>query len=256
MGSFVAHGNVVLGGAAGSVPASTDHNALSNLTVGDVHTQYVKVTGRATPQVISLGTAASATAGVISSTSDVTKGSMTVGGVTIKESTGGRLGLNNTNPSNFIEIGSGAISWSGTPTIVGTRDGISAGDGTIRQFTVGISRVETSATKQKMVAIQLQRNKGANVASAAAIVPSDGNFFIVTGTTNIDHMSVLDVQAGTDFTLEFAGILTVNNETGSPPANHVAFKLDAGANFTTAAGDNLEVTYNGTEYRQTGGSIA
>lgn len=60
--------------SANVIPGGVDHNALANLTVGDVHTQYVKLTGRATPQQVSLGTASGAATGYISSTSNATKG--------------------------------------------------------------------------------------------------------------------------------------------------------------------------------------
>lgn len=65
-----------------------DHNALSNLTVGDVHTQYAFLTGRASGQTLVGGTAASENL-TLNSTSNATKGlvklvadggSVTVGG--------------------------------------------------------------------------------------------------------------------------------------------------------------------------------
>jgi hypothetical protein len=53
--------------------SSIDHNTLANLTVGDVHTQYVKLAGRAGGQTLIGGTAASNNL-VLQSTSNATRG--------------------------------------------------------------------------------------------------------------------------------------------------------------------------------------
>ena len=63
---------------AGGIPtwtalSSIDHGSLGGLADDD-HTQYALLLGRATPQTIAFGTAASATAGYLTSTSHATKG--------------------------------------------------------------------------------------------------------------------------------------------------------------------------------------
>jgi len=77
---------------------------------------------------------------------------------------------------------------------------------------------------------QIQESIGANVASASALtIPTDGNYFTVTDTTNIDSINTTG-KVGTVIELEFAGVLTIN---------HDATDLIniTGANITTAVGD-------------------
>ncbi len=252
MGSFVVLSPRTLVAVAG-----VNHNILTNLTVGDVHTQLVKVTGRATPQVISLGTAAGATTGALQSTSDATKGSLTVGLVHFDE-LNGRLGLNRTAPDNYVDIEDGALAYTGSSAFVSAADSMSGGDsGNVYQNILGLTNISVSTAKKRMRRTPMQEAKGGNVASAAAIAPdSTGNLFLVTGSTQVDHMSILDRQAGTKIKLELGGAITITNETGSPPANHVAFKLDLGASLVGATGDMLVVVYNGTHWREVKRSIA
>ena len=72
--------------------------------------------------------------------------------------------------------------------------------------------------------------KGGDIASAnPLVIGADGNYFDVTGTTNFASMTV---TAGTFFTLQFDGVLTMT---------HHATNLDlpGEANITTAAGDSM-----------------
>jgi hypothetical protein len=91
------------------IPGGVNHNALANLAVGDVHTQYVLVNGRATPQQIKLGTASGAATGYISSTSNATKGKYflnAAGTITVDEANT-RLGVGTATPnSSFHSDGS------------------------------------------------------------------------------------------------------------------------------------------------------
>ena len=73
--------------------------------------------------------------------------------------------------------------------------------------------------------------KGTDMASASPTVPTDGNYFDVTGTTTI---SAFVVSANRHFFLQFDGALQLT---------HNSTDLDlpaAGANITTAAGDVAE----------------
>lgn len=87
--------------------------------------------------------------------------------------------------------------------------------------------------------------KGANVASAATIVPT-GNSFRITGTTNIDTISSTGIWAGTELTLIFDGVLTVNDGTGN---------LKLAGNFTTSADDVLRVYWDGTNWLEVSRSV-
>lgn len=74
--------------------------------------------------------------------------------------------------------------------------------------------------------------KGSDIASASALtVPSNGNFFDVTGTTTVTSISA--VQVGTRILLQFDGALTLTHHATD-------LKLPGGANITTAAGDIAE----------------
>jgi hypothetical protein len=77
---------------------------------------------------------------------------------------------------------------------------------------------------------------GEAVASAATITPT-GNVFHVTGTTNIDNVTIMG--AGTTITIIFDGVLTVGDGTGN-------LKLTAG--FTTSADDTLTLASDGTNW--------
>ena len=97
---------------------------------------------------------------------------------------------------------------------------------------------------------QVQWSKGADVASASALpVLTDGNYFDVTGTTGITSINTTG-GAGTLIKLHFDGVVTLTH--------HATDLVLAGeANFTTAAGDELEfVEYDAGKYRMTGWSLA
>ncbi len=77
----------------------------------------------------------------------------------------------------------------------------------------------------------IQMQKGGDISSASpTVVDTDGDYFIVTGTTNF---SALTVAADRHFFLEFAGALTITHGSGT-------IDLPGGANITTVAGDVAE----------------
>lgn len=87
-------------------------------------------------------------------------------------------------------------------------------------------------------------SKGADVASAAALtLGSDGNYFDITGTAAIT--SIVSKGIGTVVKLHFDGILTLTHHATD-------LILPAGANITTAAGDEAEfVEYASGDWRCT-----
>jgi hypothetical protein len=90
----------------------------------------------------------------------------------------------------------------------------------------------------------LQLNKGADVASAAALpLITDGNYFDVTGTTTITSMDSMGV--GTQITLHFDGALTLTHHATD-------LILPGAANITTAAGDEAQfIEYASGDWRCT-----
>ena len=99
----VANGVATLDGAAlipiAQIPvAAVDHNALANLAVGDVHTQYALLAGRAGGQIMVGGTAANEDA-VIKGTSNAT---FTSSSIALENAT--LVNFFNSNPGGNIEL--------------------------------------------------------------------------------------------------------------------------------------------------------
>lgn len=87
-------------------------------------------------------------------------------------------------------------------------------------------------------------SKGADVASAAAIVPT-GNVFHVTGTTNITSIDATNVVAGATITIIFDGVLTFTD----------GGNLVLAGNFVTTAGDSITLVFEGTNFYEKSRSI-
>lgn len=79
--------------------------------------------------------------------------------------------------------------------------------------------------------------KSANVASAAAIVPT-GNLFHVTGTTNITSITATGIVAGSEITIIFDDILTFTDGSN----------LKLAGNFVTTADDTIKLVFDGTNF--------
>ncbi len=83
---------------------------------------------------------------------------------------------------------------------------------------------------------------GSTVASAATITPT-GNFFEISGTTNIDTLTIMD--RGVCVSMMFQGILTVSDVGGN---------INLQAALVTTANDTLTVCSNGTTWFEVGRS--
>mgnify|MGYP001619940409 FL=1 len=99
----------------------------------------------------------------------------------------------------------------------------------------------------------LQAN-GANVASGSTItLGNDGNFFHITGTTNIDYITTTDWTNGSVVILEFDGILTVNDSTAGAPGGTA--NIDIGAVYASTANDTLTLVLDGGSWDEVSRSI-
>ena len=90
--------------------------------------------------------------------------------------------------------------------------------------------------------------KGTDIASANALTPTfDGNYFDVTGTTNITSIATSGV-VGTTIKLHFDAALTISHHATD-------LILPNGTDITTVAGDEFEFTeYASGDWRVTGGT--
>ena len=101
---------------------------------------------------------------------------------------------------------------------------------------------------------RIQGSKGPNVASADAITLGAGNYFRITGGTQINHMINTDWQAGSVVLLEFAALVTVKNDAGGAAGAEQDFKLEGG-DFVAAAGNVLTLVNDGTFWREVSRSV-
>lgn len=86
---------------------------------------------------------------------------------------------------------------------------------------------------------RILNSQGADVASANTLTLGyDGNSFVVTGTTSINYITTTGWTDGSRITLHFEGSVTLNDNTGTVPANTAAMRLDA-ATVNMTAGDNI-----------------
>lgn len=106
---------------------ATDHNSLANLTIGDVHTQYVKKDGRAGGETI-IGGTGPADDLAFETTSDSTKGKFLFGTSAYDEVTN-RLGIGLNSPTSQAHIkGSLTVAITGTLSItIGTPNVVGIG---------------------------------------------------------------------------------------------------------------------------------
>lgn len=144
--------------------------------------------------------------------------------------------------ANVNGVGAGAITWpDGTALVAG--DIVAGGMYEIEvKATTPVFHLQTTAKPPlartggtltgtlAMSAAAINEAKGADIASATTtnIGAATGNYVEVTGTTTITGLGT--VQAGTERTVRFTGILTLTH-------NATSLILPTGANITTAAGD-------------------
>lgn len=102
-----------------------------------------------------------------------------------------------------------------------------------------ITDLAVTSANQRPIAL----HGGPDVASAATITPT-GNFFVVTGTTNIDAVTVM--AKGTSICMMFSGVLTVGDNNGT---------LNLTAAFVTTANDVLCLVSDGTNWLETSRAV-
>jgi len=91
----------------------------------------------------------------------------------------------------------------------------------------------------------VQQKQGTNIASASSLtLPTDGNVFFITGTTQIDEIVIgSNWQSGSEITLVFEGSLTVKELNAGSGVN---IELADTGDFATTANDVLKLVYVST----------
>lgn len=98
-----------------------------------------------------------------------------------------------------------------------------------------------------------QTDKGADVASATNVtLGGGGNYFDITGSTQIDTIVTTNWQAGSVIILQFDASVTVKHATAGTGAQ--LFLAGAG-DFSATANDTLMLVYDGTYWREVSRSV-
>lgn len=146
-----------------------------------------------------------------------------------------------------------ALGFQVTDTGSGETRSAKSGFGFVRQAANGRGRlgvyVRTTSDGSDFVAADFKggwnqsglfsKSLGANVASAAAIVPT-GNVFHVTGTTTITSVTATGIEGGTEIMIIFDGILTFTNGSN----------LKLAGNFVTSALDTITLVWDGSFWHE------
>ena len=101
-------------------------------------------------------------------------------------------------------------------------------------------------------------SKGSDVASANDIAlggAAEGNYFDVTEVTQINRISNVNWQAGSDIFLQFDGIVTVKHSQ-APGGVFATILLAGSVDLVTSARTRLWLKYNGLEFEEWGRTVA
>lgn len=134
------------------------------------------------------------------------------------------------------------------PNTVDTNTGLGAASASDEMSLIAggaeIARIQANGVQFQTRALG---KKGADVASANDITLGSGNFFVVTGTTQINTVATTNWTAGSSVVLRFSGSLTVKHNTAGTGA--VIF-LAGSADFAATANDMLTLLYDGTQWSE------
>jgi hypothetical protein len=166
--------------------------------------------------------------------------SLSADGVNVTLASGKKLQVDSSNSLTTV-----SLQINGDPN---TGIGQIGGADTLSAVTAGGEAWRATSTSTNM-SRRFACAKGADVAAAGTLtLGTDGNFFSITGNTNIDFLTTSNWQAGSIVLLQFTGTPTVNHNTGSPPGSTAAILLAGAAGFAATANDTLSLVYNGTTW--------
>ena len=104
--------------------------------------------------------------------------------------------------------------------------------------TNNVDRLTITGVGDIVASARIQRFQGADVASANNLVLGAGNVFEITGTTQINLMSNLTWQNGSQVTLLFTSTPTVKHGQTTSGTN-ITIRLSLGLDFVATAGNTL-----------------
>lgn len=90
---------------------------------------------------------------------------------------------------------------------------------------------------------------GASCVAGDCTLGTDGNFFIISGTTTIDGFATVGWRAGSIIVLNTSGSITFTN-AGTVAGGYGAMLLVGGANVSMTANDNMILIFDGTAWQQ------
>ena len=98
---------------------------------------------------------------------------------------------------------------------------------------------------------RLKTAKGADIASADEItLGTHGNYFDITGTTTINHITKTDWPAGSIVALQFDASVTVTHNAGTPAGTEASILLAGAVDFNSTPDDILQLVYDGATFRE------
>lgn len=143
--------------------------------------------------------------------------------------------------------GSGNVVMSAGPTLTGT---ITAA---IANFS-GLVTFNGGAT---MGSTRFLLAKGADVASANDItLGAGGNFFVITGTTQVNRITTTSWQAGAIIVLKFSGALTLKHQGAATSGALARINLSGSVDYATAANGRITLIYDGTDWWELSRTLA
>lgn len=98
---------------------------------------------------------------------------------------------------------------------------------------------------------QILGGKGADIAAANSLaLGDDGNYFAVTGATEIHYISTTGWTPGSIIYLQFMSNPIVRDEFGAAPEGFAAIELAADSDFQASSGDILTLAYDAVSWRE------
>ena len=272
-GSFTASGattanialNIPLNGGNAVFNSGTSFNSIFKFQMGDGTTNNrglfwsnaviaLGVSGVSTGQSYYLGASNATQPDLIFSNNDGTERA--------RLTFAGRFGVGVTATS-WVGIKAGTATANEAPlkfTVSGAALNTVAVDGQMEVLVDSIYYTGNDDTRRRLAYSKeigsFQFDKGANLTAANDLtVLQDGNLFTVTGATTINAIQTLNWQAGSTIAFIFTGAPLVKNNTAGG-AGTATMLLAGRTDFQAAAGDYLELQYDGTNWYETARSLA